>query len=173
MPANASLVVASDKASAFHWWLQERAVPSSVGFFHSRCIADPRVVAVAGRMLPAGASIVFVGDLDTPALVRFAELKRIAPFRSRLHYGGIDSRWLAAIEAKVPRVRIPLAAEERRVLPSLERALPLERLVGIEAAHLLRSGFKIELEGATNPHLYSASHHRWIFRTLRQAARGR
>ena len=125
---------------------------------------------VAARTLPRRVPIVFVSDLDPPSIVKYVQLHRGAAFRSRLRFGGVNSRWLQAIHATLPRVRIPLALRERRLLSKLDAALSLERLVGFEAAALLRSGFKVELEGATHPGLYPPRHHRWVFRTLRRAA---
>jgi hypothetical protein len=112
--------------------------------------------------------------MDSFGLVQLVEARRVLREANgpRLVYGGIDDVWLAAMERTLKRGRrldsisIPLMKHERTLLKRLDRALDLERIVGPRSAALLRSGFKIELEGATNPHLYSDRHGRWIFEHL-------
>jgi len=180
LPPSASVVVLSAKRSPLDWWLEAGSVPAHFGLVYAPHAADPRVLPVVGAALPRRATVVFVGDLDPPAIVQYLELRRTAPFRQRLRFGGVDSGWLEAVQGKLrapvdlDRLCIPLSEEERRLLSLLEQAFPVQKLVGARAAAILRSGFKVELEGVTNPHLLGGKRDSWAFALLRRAAaRGR
>jgi hypothetical protein len=69
------------------------------------------------------------------------------------------------------RIRILLSASEKRLLRRIEEAADLEALVGASAAAMLRSGFKLELKGATNPSLFRDAGTPWVFDLLRGAAK--
>jgi len=94
-----------------------------------------------------------------------------------LQYGGVDDAWLAAMSrsfkgrCRLESLRIHLARPEVTLLKRLDKAIDLERLVGPESCSMLRSGYKIEIEGAINPAFYRPSHLRWIFRHLRLLAK--
>jgi hypothetical protein len=81
------------------------------------------------------------------------ELRRTAPFRRRLRFGGINSAWLHAMQLKlrpqVPleRVWIQLSAEELRVLRMLEQAVGLERLLGPSAGACSATASRSSLKG--------------------------
>jgi hypothetical protein len=179
LPTTPSLVVLSAKRSTVDWWWEGGQVPQDIGLIHTPLPADPRSSQLVGKVLPPKVPVAFVGDLDPFAIVQYVELRRTAPFRQRLRFGGVDSAWLQAVRPRlrpqVPfeRLRIQLSAEEVRVLRMLEQAVLLERLVGPEAAALLRSGFKIELEGTTNPTLFRNDGKGWAFQLLRRAVTGR
>ena len=74
---------------------------------------------------------------------------------------------------RLDRICIPLLKHEKTLLARLDRALDMERIVGPRAVGLLRSGFKIELEGATNRQIYTDRHGRWIFEHLSARAEKR
>jgi hypothetical protein len=125
------------------------------------------------------AAAVFVGDMDPFSVVEYIETRRmlLASNGPTLLYGGLDDAWLAAIErslkrgVRLTRVRIRLSRRETGLLRRIEGAIDLELLVGPRACSMLRSGYKIELEGATNPALYRKGHGRWVFRYLRSMVR--
>src|SRR5262245_41048216 len=91
LPPKPSVVVLSPKRSPLDWWLQTGQVPTDVGLIYSPYAADPRVLSLVGRALPPKVAVVFLGDLDPPAIVQYLELQRAAPFRRRLRFGGLDS----------------------------------------------------------------------------------
>ena len=119
--------------------------------------------------------IAFVGDLDPPSIIQYlATRDRLVPTRrSRLLFGGVDSTWLEDVEAALrpelalDRVCTPLSRAEKRLLRLLEDSLDLDSLVGSRAAAMLRSGVKLEIEGATNPQLFQDPRTPWVFRRLR------
>ena len=57
-----------------------------------------------------------------------------------------------------------------RLWRRLEAATNVEHLLGSEASSLLRSGYKVELEAASNPAILKPSHTRWVFTYLRSVA---
>jgi len=97
--------------------------------------------------------------------------------RKRLRFGGVDSAWLERMQPALrrkltfARIRILLSASEKRLLRHIEEATNLEAFVGNSAAAMLRSGYKLELEGATNPSLFRDAGTPWVFDLLRDAAK--
>jgi len=110
-----------------------------------------------------GASVYFVGDLDPLDLATYATLVA-EPAVSSAVYLGISTSWLEACRAEhaklanpaFERVCIRMDAAEREGWNSLrEIEIDWQELVGASAVSLLDSGLKLELEGASNPALYS------------------
>ena len=170
------LVLILPKAQAVAWWLEVGALPRDVATFASPTPSEPRGLPLL-RSLAGGAPIAFVGDLDPPALVQFVETQRMAAPRVRVAYAGIDDSWLELVEAaslvrssQLERLLIALDPDERTLLAKLDRAIDLERLVGPRSAALLRSGLKLEIEGATNPRLYGREHFRRLMKLIRASA---
>jgi hypothetical protein len=95
-----------------------------------------------------------------------------------LVYGGMNDSWLAAIRRSVRRslpekaLRIRLDKAETRLWARLDASMDLEQLLGPEACALLRSGYKVELEAASNPAILKPAHKRWVFSYLRSVALG-
>jgi hypothetical protein len=175
-PQKCSFVVLSPKPEPWKEWLWG-AVPAGVGIVSGSCPTDASLLKLVPALSPKR-STVFVGDMDPFGLVQYVEARRVLHEANgpRLVYGGIDDVWLAAMERALKRgyrldhICIPLMKHEKTLLERLDRALDLELIVGPRAVALLRSGFKIELEGATNPHFYADQHGRWIFEHLRARA---
>jgi hypothetical protein len=127
----------------------------------------------------------FVGDLDPLDLTAFVALRcgdpdLKAPHRRALPitFGGIDDRWLELCErgllparkGALPLIRMSeIEQEHRDVLFSL--APWLEEQIGPRCAELLRSGLKLELEGASNPDLYRQGFTRTLLKHLLKRAR--
>jgi hypothetical protein len=137
-------------------------------------------MAIRG-LLPQDLPLVFVGDLDPPSIVQYVATRAALPaaVRKRLYFGGVDSAWLERMQPALRRkialaqIRIPLSASEKRLLRPIEEATDLGALLGASAAAMLRSGFTLELEGATNPGLFSDASTPWVFDLLRAAAKRR
>lgn len=114
-----------------------------------------------------GTPIYFIGDLDPLDLVTYASLA--TPVESLVpttNYLGISDPWLERCEVdlaskpgrSIKAACIIMEAEERDGFERLKRIrIDWISLVGQRAFSLLESGMKLELEGASNPHLYSAS----------------
>ena len=157
------------------WWKAGGAHPRDLAVVGAYYSNDPRVAAVIQPLFAAAAATAYLGDMDPLSIVRYVETRRALNHEGRppLLYGGVDDAWLAAMEcALTPRLRfealsIRLSKEEVALLKGIERALDLESLVGPRSSAMLRSGYKIELEGATNPGLFRANHRPWAFRHLR------
>ena len=112
----------------------------------------------------------FVGDLDPFDLTTFlalrsgdSDLRRPAHRALALTYRGIDDRWLELCERHLlPRWKgalplIKMSPLEQEHAELLIRLAPwLLELTGPRCAELLRSGMKLELEGACNPTFYGA-----------------
>jgi hypothetical protein len=174
-PARTRLVLACPKSLALTWWLAAGALPRDVATFAASTPSEPRGLPLL-QSLAGRAPVAFIGDLDPPALVQFVETQRMAAPQVRVVYAGIDDGWLELVEAaslvrgaQLERLLIPLDADERALLPRLERAIDLERLVGPRSAALLRGGRKLEIEGATNPRLYGREHFRRLMKRIRSA----
>jgi hypothetical protein len=111
------------------------------------------------------APIYFVGDLDPLDLVTYATL--MEPGESPLAamtYLGISDAWLERCERDLASrpgmtmqaVCIPMDPEEQNALARLNQLPPpWTDPVGPRASSLLAAGLKLELEGASNPDLYS------------------
>jgi hypothetical protein len=176
-PQRCSFVVLSPKPQPWKEWLWD-AVPAGVGIVSGSCATDASLLKLVAALSPKRSTAVFVGDMDPFGLVQYVEARRVLREANGpgLVYGGIDDVWLAAMERtlkrghRLDRTCIPLMKHERTLLERLDHALDIERIVGPRAVALLRSGFKIEMEGATNRHLYADRHGRWIFEHLRARA---
>jgi hypothetical protein len=118
-----------------------------------RCMADHFGVAVS-----------FVGDLDPLDLATYATLVA-DPVVFDAVYLGISASWLDACQADLAkqavafqRVCIPMDAAERDGWQGLrEVRIDWSTLLGASALALLDSGLKLELEGGSNPAIYSAA----------------
>lgn len=174
-PARTRLVLLCPKSQPVAWWRESGGLPADLATFVSPTPSDPRGLSLL-ESLAGRAPVAFVGDLDPPALVQFVETQRMAARRVRVAYGGIDDGWLDLVEAgltrpwRLERVLIALEADERALLPKLERAIDLDRLVGPRSAALLRGGRKLEIEGASNPRFYGPDHFRRLMKRIRSVA---
>jgi hypothetical protein len=113
-----------------------------------------------------GTRVAFVGDLDPLDLTIFAALRagsstlrRNTRTAAPVFYAGIDDGWLAACERHATRGKrsmlIGMSDAEREHLAVLERSrVSVSEVAGPRCARLLASGWKLELEGASNPALY-------------------
>lgn len=135
------------------------------------------------RMLRAMAKhwntgVLFVGDLDPLDLgVYWALRESLNAIARPIAFGGIDDGWLTLCERRLKpkfgfhNVTIRMSAFERKHLAAVESALDIERTVGARAAALLRSGRKLELEGASNPEFYEKRHTTELLHHMRRLAR--
>ena len=109
----------------------------------------------------------FAGDLDPLDLTVFRSLQSGgAPLRARaapavpVAYSGIDDGWLEICQRRLgsrplATVCIRQDATEKKLLTELVRAgVDIDGLVGPKCAALLRSGIKLEIEGASNAAIY-------------------
>jgi hypothetical protein len=109
--------------------------------------------------------LAFVGDLDPLDLAVFATLVA-EPEVPEGSFLGVSDAWLLRCESdlahrqgrRLQQVCISMTTNERDGFERLLR-LPVDwtRWIGPRAVALLHSGLKLELEGATNPDLYSAA----------------
>lgn len=131
--------------------------------------------------------ICFVGDLDPLDLTVFvalrsgdSELRHPSRRALRISYCGIDDRWLTLAERHLsaewkrhrsfPIIRMaPIELEHRDVILNLAPWLLDE--IGPRSAELLRSGVKLELEGASNPAFYDKRFPRVLLKHLVKRAR--
>ena len=102
-----------------------------------------------------------VGDLDPHALCQFLALSYAnpvgVPVISDAQWLGVDEAWLALLRRYSDDWRtavIKMSPEEYRFYRALADEVNLVDIVGPDAAALLDSGFKIEIEGACNPAMY-------------------
>lgn len=141
-------------------WLEASALPEDVHAVVHYGLPSKAVFKHLDRsLLPLRARLVFVGDLDPMDLSVYLEYRRrtqLAPV-----FGGIDDQWLQLCERwprgdhSLRRSMIAMEPVERSHMALVRQHVPeLDRLVGARAAAVLSSGYKIELEGATNPDLY-------------------
>jgi hypothetical protein len=180
LPAAPSFLVISPKRDAVRWWWNQIGLPRDLGSACASFPADPGALPILQPLYRQSAATAFVGDLDPLAIVQYVETRRSLhdPKGPPFLYGGINDVWLEAIRrslkrpVRFERIRIALSRSEKALLAQIDRAFDLERLVGPHSAEMLRGGYKIELEGATNPRIYSPGHIRWIVRYLRTVLRG-
>lgn len=131
----------------------------------------PTQVAIdAVRKLAKGwrSPLFFIGDLDPLDLSAFKAYRRgNANFRggdarrSSMSYIGIDDEWMDLCERSLKpgltfdALLIHMATAEQEHFRVIEPLFPdMEEVIGSRAVSLLRSGRKLEIEGASNPGLY-------------------
>ena len=163
------------KHAPVQWWLEAPNLPRDLAFFSAPFPTDGRAIALL-KTLYRGVPVVFVGDMDPYAIVQYEEARRKIARSATLIHGGVNSGWLDAIDKAsknrraLARIRISLDKHEVDLLKALERSVDLEALIGLRGAQMLREGFKVELEGATNPAFHRPGHGRWVFGYLRSRA---
>jgi hypothetical protein len=176
LPRRNSFVLVCPKSQPIHWWASQKSLPRDVAVVCWPHPTDPRARPILEALIAGSraAAAVFVGDMDPYAIVQYVETRRVLAGADRpVLYGGIDDAWLDAMERKLrpgsrlERLRIRLGTHEVRLLKRLDQAMNLDALVGVRCTSLLRDGYKIELEAATNPTLYDRRHGQWVLRHLR------
>ncbi len=118
----------------------------------------------------------FVGDLDPLDLLVYAawrngpsKLRGKAGIGMPVAYGGIRDSWATRLDR---RLQMEMGPFERELWPYVRRILPdVHELVGPKCFALLQAGRKIELEGATNPHIHGPGRVARILRDLRRIGR--
>lgn len=149
-------------------WLESETFPKQVdAVVHYGMLSKRQCDLMRAHTDAVGVPLRFVGDLDPLDLTVFATLvDGGGPVGSRaarpmpVAYAGIEDSWLRLCEARLGgrdlrMVYIRQDATERKLLRRLERSgINLEALVGPRSAALLREGFKVEVEGVSNPAIY-------------------
>lgn len=160
------------------WWLQylcqpgetiTAMLPKYISVFHGTSlptIGDVRKIRVRLRTLDT--PFLFVGDLDPSDLTTYAALRvggikreSSAEQNMKVEYLGIGDAWLELCQrslrekrsrsSRIPQV-IKMTKHEVENLRWLETLdLDWQQIVGPQSMDLLRDGWKLELEGATNP----------------------
>jgi hypothetical protein len=137
--------------------------------------AVPEDIALLWRWAPIGrahaapiravlgafdAPVVFVGDLDPFDLATFSTLSRA--WTGPIRYAGVGDDWIRICEQHRPSERafrqvcIPMSDREREAVRRAdEMGLGWRGAVGPRGRALLDDGVKLELEGASNPAIYS------------------
>ena len=155
-------------------WLRADLFPENTDALVSYGVPSARVCdIVREHARHVRRPIQFIGDLDPLDLAAYVALgaggtplRRSRRRPVPVQYAGIDDRWLDVCErhARQPPVAtytIRLSTRERDQLDALERVgLDLEATVGPRCAAILRTGYKLEIEGATNPAIYRSGLHR-------------
>jgi len=148
-------------------WLRSGDVPDDAAFltrpgFPTEATRD-LLAALAARW---NRPLRFVGDLRPLDLSIYFAWRRGYPGTRGardlpVRYCGIDDTWLDLCARSFKRgyrlesVLLPMGRFERTHLAVVETLLPeLERLVGPRSLDLLRSGWTLHQEGASNPKLY-------------------
>jgi hypothetical protein len=161
---------------------EEREFRACSLFYRYGPVMPPYAALVATEAKRRRLPVRFIGDLDPDDLLVFLSLAvRLRKWNVVVQYAGIDDAWLASCEATrraswpADSALIELRPFEIKILRRLETLpVPWERLIGPSAMALLRRGFKLELEGATNPCFYKPAHHRTLRRLLSgRSVRGR
>ena len=162
----------------------EDRVPSDVAILHRFGLVAPTTLELISRFLGGSTpSLVFIGDLNPQDLATFACLVSggtAAKPKSddKVVYAGVRDTWIdiclqefrnpfigddrSSDESKEAQFRraacVALSDAERDALALLRR-LPVswETLLGQNSLALLDSGWRLDVEGATNGRLYSTS----------------
>jgi hypothetical protein len=114
----------------------------------------------------------FIGDLDPLDLTVYLALaSRLSRKGVIVEHVGVGDRWLERCLKYRPGdlvfAKIPMGRAERAHVELLQQ-LPIDwdGIVGKRAMTILKSGSKVELEGATNPDIYGAALTRDLEREL-------
>jgi hypothetical protein len=127
-------------------------------------LSEPQKRLVEQVIEQLAAPLFFVGDLDPTDLTTYATLisgNREGSKLSKARYLGVGDEWIKLCESDSPKIPlsvccIPLDAGERSALDRLTGlAIDWRKVVGKRGMKLLASGMKLELEGASNPAIYT------------------
>jgi hypothetical protein len=176
-PSRVDYVIVCPKTAPLDWWW--RALPPlGVAAVDTPCPADPRLASTLYSLAAPDRPVVFIGDMDPVAVAQYLAARAMLRQTngSELLYGGMNDSWLDAVRSSTRRNLPPRALcirldhAEMRLWRRLEAAANVEQLLGPKACGLLRSGYKLELEAASNPAILKPGHKRWVFRYLRSVA---
>lgn len=157
------------KLSLFTRWGSQDLLPPDWIVLCRYGLPTPRYQSRIQR-LRQGLPILFVGDLDPLDLHVFFSMKRgdlslRGSERSWLIFAGINDSWLDLCDRnlkpgrKLESMLIPMSELEKAHFDLLFNAVPgLPGLIGERSFELLRTGWKLELEGATNAAHYRERH---------------
>jgi len=159
------------KSSLLRVWLGAQLPTAGTAVVVTHGVPSARQLDLLRNLVKRlGAPVGFIGDLDPLDLMAFQGYEASLGAK----YLGIDDEWIALCRrtALQPvRIAIQMNRRERQQLLQLGRLLPrLEVLVGNQAAALLRSGRKIEIEGVSNPLLYPERFEHRLFGLARKKA---
>jgi hypothetical protein len=158
-------IVYATKADWLFWLTDaRRSIPTDVGILWRHGPLGPdELGCVGGVVRQFNAPAAFVGDLDPLDLVTYASLT-LPQGPVAISYLGVSDTWLrscvrdlaSAAGPPFSSLCIPMTPVERSSLERLWQ-LPIDwaSILGPECIALLKSGVKLELEGASNPDLYS------------------
>lgn len=121
--------------------------------------------AIRAAVEAFSAPLVFVGDLDPFDLATFSTLARsLRDLAPPVRHAGVGDRWIDLCERRLAPGRtlsslcVAMSEAEREATREAEEiGLGWAALAGPRGAALLDSGVKLELEGASNPKLFSPS----------------
>ena len=179
-PRTVDYVLVCPKTGPLDWWWG-MGPPRGVAALCSLYLADPRLVPMLRSVCSAGTPAVFVGDMDPVGIAQYLAVRRMLRARRgpTLRFGGINDEWLAAIRRARRRsllpeegLRIRMERDEVRLWRRLEEDTDVEEMIGPEGCRILRSGYKLELEAASNPGILRPEHKKWVFCHLRAVAFG-
>jgi hypothetical protein len=128
-------------------------------------LSEPQKRVLEQVIEQLAAPLFFVGDLDPADLTTYATLitgNREGSTLSKARYLGVGDEWIKLCEADSPSrplsvCSIPLDAGERSALDRLTAlAIDWRKVAGKRSMKLLASGMKLELEGASNPAIYTS-----------------
>jgi len=158
---------------------------STMAFCRNTPATLPYVRLIRRELAVVRRPLSYIGDLDPYSLIVFLTLRvgGIAGEKSRepaldVEYAGINDSWLALCERHRNRDRLPrdhgrlgvelqMSTFERESLRWLESLdIDWDAIVGPRSMALLRSGWKLELEGACNPGAYDAAFPQQLFAHL-------
>ena len=153
------------------WIFPHGTVPDDVMIIQRYGLLSTAYVRLIRReVAAAGCPLHFVGDLDPLDLTVLLSL-RVGGIGGEtsdepsldVTYLGVSDSWMAlcgrhrvaTFRDRPKSVMIPLTPFEQAQLRWLEsRDVEWDAVVGAESMAILRSGWKFELEGASNPHLH-------------------
>jgi hypothetical protein len=155
---------------------EEQQIPPDIAIFQRYGpLTKPHKHLLELAIDQLAAPVHFVGDLDPTDLTTYATLvsgNQSESSLSKATYLGIDDEWIKLCEGDA-RGRplsvccIPLDAAERSALDRLAKlAVDWRKVVGKRSMKLLASGMKLELEGASNPALYTLEFRRKLLDLL-------
>jgi hypothetical protein len=143
-------------------------------FAHYGIVTATHAALIACEATRHKLSVHFVGDLDPWDLTVFLTLTvELRKYGIDAAYAGIGAEWLQSCRSRLRRpfrltdALIELAPFELRLLKLLwEAPVDWNRIIGPAGVEILCSRAKLELEGATNPGLYTRAHIREVQQIL-------
>jgi hypothetical protein len=148
------------KSSVLTRWITEGLLPRDLAVLCRPGLPTKEYLGELRERVARAQQTIFIGDLDPLDLHVYVALRPIG----EIDYGGINDACLQLCERNLKRgrrlesVMFRMRAAEARHFAIIDSLVDVTAIVGPRSHALLRAGWKLELEGATNLQHFEPRH---------------